>query len=200
MARRAGVQMLVLEPPGLPAALLGALTQEAALRLELSRRAWIRLGRDVVGQRTEVRVSRDRFGPPGRAAELRILYADGGLRDDCLTHEELLRETSPAPSRSPIGLPPPGILRPAAHLAARPSPLHVHPHALVPVDATSPSLLAPSAPPPGSRQIVRAFPGGADRAGRPALGRRSGTGREPIGVGARGQSRDAAGSGSPARS
>jgi RecA/RadA recombinase len=201
MARRAGVQMLVLEPPGLPAALLGALTQEAALRLELSRRAWIRLGRDVVGQRTEVRVSRDRFGPPGRAAELRILYADGGLRDDCLTHEELLRETSPAPSRSPIGLPPPGILRPAAHLAARPSPLPRNTVPFqVPADATPSSLLAPPPHPPGSRPVMRAFPGGADRAGRPALGRRSGTGREPIGVGARGQSRDAAGSGSPARS
>jgi recombination protein RecA len=70
LARRAGVQMLVLEPPDLPSPITGALAQIAALRLELSRRAWIRLGRDIVGQRTEVRVSRDRFGPPGRATEL----------------------------------------------------------------------------------------------------------------------------------
>ena len=40
------------------------------LRLELARRAWIRLGRDVVGQRTEVMVARNRFGPPGRRADL----------------------------------------------------------------------------------------------------------------------------------
>ena len=97
LARRAGVQLLVLEPPILPPALAGALSQVAALRLELSRRAWIRLGRDVVGQRTEVRVARDRFAPPGRAAELRILYAEGGLRDSCLARNELLRDGSPGP-------------------------------------------------------------------------------------------------------
>ena len=95
LARRAGVQLLVLEPPGLPAALAGTLSQVAALRLELSRQGWIRLGRDVVGQRTEVRVVRDRFAPPGRVAELRILYAEGGLRDACLARDELLRETAP---------------------------------------------------------------------------------------------------------
>ncbi len=91
LARRAGVQLLVLEPPSLPSALAGALTQVAALRLELSRRAWIRLGRDVVGQLTEARVTRDRFGPPGRATELRIIYAEGGLRDRCLTRADLLQ-------------------------------------------------------------------------------------------------------------
>src|SRR5664280_1719495 len=105
LARRAGVQILVLEPPSLPSALSSVLTQVSALRLELSRRAWIRLGRDVVGQRTEVRVSRDRFGPPGRAAELRILYTEGGLRDACLARGELLRET--------VGLAAPVRLMPA---------------------------------------------------------------------------------------
>jgi recA bacterial DNA recombination protein len=95
LARKAGVQLLVLEPPSMPSVLAGALTQVAALRLELSRRAWIRLGRDVVGQRTEVRVVRDRFGPPGLATELRILYADGGLRDVCLAKGELMWETEP---------------------------------------------------------------------------------------------------------
>jgi recombination protein RecA len=93
LARRAGVQLLVLEPPDLASALASALAQVAALRLELSRRAWIRLGRDVVGQRTDVHVTRDRFGPPGRTAEIRILYADGGPRDACLARAELLRET-----------------------------------------------------------------------------------------------------------
>src|ERR1035437_1392183 len=103
LARRAGVQMLVLEPPGLPPPIAGAISQIAALRLELSRLAWIRLGRDIVGQRTEVRVTRDRFAPPGRAAELRIMYADGGPRDACLARDELLRETAPGTARRRVG-------------------------------------------------------------------------------------------------
>jgi recombination protein RecA len=95
LARRAEVQLLVLEPPNLPASIESAVAQVSALRLELSRRAWIRLGRDVVGQRTQVRVSRDRYGPPGGTAEVRILYADGGPRDACLAHDELLMESAP---------------------------------------------------------------------------------------------------------
>jgi len=118
LARRAGVQLLVLEPPNLPSALAGALTQVAALRLELSRRAWIRLGRDVVGQLTQVRVARDRFGPPGRAAQLRILYAEGGLRDGCLTRSELLRENGSEPMGRLGIVGGPGFARPT--VVARP--------------------------------------------------------------------------------
>ena len=40
LARRAEVQLLVLEPPNLPAPITGALAQVAALRLELSRRVF----------------------------------------------------------------------------------------------------------------------------------------------------------------
>ncbi len=172
LARRAGVQMLVLEPSSLPPALAGVLTQIAALRLELSRRAWIRLGRDVVGQRIEVRVVRDRFGPPGRAAELRLLYAEGGLRDACLTRSELLRDgASGTVGRVGIGgrsgVAPPGGSRPSALTsAARPSlPLLLR---IIPVtdDATSPSSLAPPSPSPGSEPSFRAIRGGADRSGR----------------------------------
>jgi recombination protein RecA len=121
LARRAGVQLLVLEPPNLPPALAGVLTQVSALRLELSRRAWIRLGRDVVGQRTEVRVARDRFGPPGRATELRIMYAEGGLRDACLRRGDLLRETVGRAGFVPVARPrlaPPMRLVPAAAFRA----------------------------------------------------------------------------------
>ena len=194
MARRAGVQVLVLEPPRLPTALSGALSQVAALRLDLSRREWIRMGRDVVGQRTEVRVARDRFGPPGRSTELRIMYADGGLRDACLVREELLSEggarvrrllepiesaprilagTGP-PGPSGVGSSPGGV-RPLAF------PI---PPGQVPTsgDATSPPSLASPAPPPGPRPRLRILEGTADRPGRQALAGRSGPGRERAGA------------------
>ena len=215
LARRAGVQLLVLEPPNLPAALSGVLTQVSALRLELSRRAWIRLGRDVVGQRTEVRVARDRFGPPGRAAELQILYAEGGLHDACLARGELLREVvgivgstvgqvrsiSPAGSRSmvpassfrtaprdgsQVGAAPPGPFRPTAFpRAVRPSQSVHLDRNLVPADATPLSPLAPSSHSPGAQPGFGATRGGAGSPGRYALGRRESSRREPLGSGAR---------------
>ena len=210
LARRAGVQLIVLEPPSLPSALASALAQVAALRLELSRRAWIRLGADVVGQRTEVRVARDRFGPPGRAAELRILYAEGGLRDACLARGELLRES---PSRGGVaprvgaaartgfaplaGVAPPGGPRPShPSSASRPSPPLLITAIPVSHDATPPPSLAPPAPSIGSRQIRRAVWGGADRSGRQAVDGRSGSGREPVGARVGGPARDAARGGS----
>ena len=57
--------LVVLEPPGLPALVSSAIAESTGLRLELARRSWIRLGRDIVGQRTEVVVARNRFGPAG---------------------------------------------------------------------------------------------------------------------------------------
>jgi recombination protein RecA len=209
LARRAGVQLLVLEPPSLPSALAGTLAQVAALRLELRRRAWIRLGRDVVGQRTEVRVARDRFGPPGRAAELRILYAEGGLRDACLARAELLREVAPGASRLAVAGPLAGVVRgvapprgswPGAQISvARPSPSL--PLATIPVyhDATSPSLLAPPPPSPGPQQSFRAIRGGADRSGRQAVDGRPGPGRESVGARAGRPALDGARGGSQAR-
>ncbi len=143
LARRAGVQLLVLEPPNLPSAMASVLTQVSALRLELSRRAWIRLGRDVVGQRTEVRVARDRFGPPGRAAELRILYAEGGLRDACLARDELLRET--------VGLAGRAAVASQVRLGA--------PVRLVPAAAALRSVAQPGAAQPGAAQPGAAPPG-----------------------------------------
>ena len=168
LARRAEVQLLVLEPPSLPPALAGVLTQVSALRLELNRRAWIRLGHDVVGQRTEVVVARDRFGPPGRAAELRILYAEGGLRDVCLTRAELLRETAPA-NRAPAGAAPPGCHRPDRDAVRPTPPLHLT-RTPVPCDATPSSLLAPSPNSTGEKPSLRSISGGADRPGREAVG------------------------------
>lgn len=92
-ARRAGALLLVLEPAGVPASLRVALEEGAGLRLELRRGGWIRLGREVVGQLTEVRVAKDHHGAPDRRTTIRLLYAEGGPRDRCLARDDLLAET-----------------------------------------------------------------------------------------------------------
>ncbi|MFH0750273.1 MAG: hypothetical protein V2B17_00390 [Chloroflexota bacterium] len=108
-ARRAGALLLVLEPAGVPAALRAALEEGAGLRLELRRRGWIRLGREVVGQRTEVRVAKDHHGAPDRRTTIRLLYAEGGPRDRCLDRDDLLAETvagvAPAEPATPLAAP-----------------------------------------------------------------------------------------------
>ena len=149
IARRAGVLLVVLEPPGLPGAMVGALTEVAGLRLEVARRTWIRLGRDVVGQRMEVTVARNRFGPSGLRADLRILYADGGVRDRCLGRDPLLSEAPATPSEAPV-----------------------HPFVETASHAPPPSPLA--APPPPSRPVaLRIVPVGGQRPHRPDRPRRS---------------------------
>ncbi|MDQ3127549.1 MAG: DNA recombination/repair protein RecA, partial [Chloroflexota bacterium] len=92
LARRAETLLLILDAPGLAGGLATAVAESTGIRLELARRSWVRLGRDVVGQRTEALVTHNRHGPPGRRATLRILYADGGERDMCLAHDHLLLE------------------------------------------------------------------------------------------------------------
>jgi RecA/RadA recombinase len=178
LARRAGITLVVLEPPSgvagrasdVRGGLAAAVGEATGIRLELARRSWIRLGRDVVGQRTEVVVARNRAGPPGRRATLRILYADGGPRDACLRREHLLSATAPFPV---------------------PGKRNNH--------ATPPSPQA--APPPRLREAapaLRLVAGGAGGPRRPAVGERErprrGSGRE----GARRPARDAARVGPPA--
>lgn len=92
IARRAGALLVLLQPAWMPSRAAGALAEASGLRLRLRRRAWIHLGREVVGQRTEVVVEKERAGPPGRRAELRILYAEGGARDRCLLRDHLLHD------------------------------------------------------------------------------------------------------------
>jgi RecA/RadA recombinase len=79
-ARRIGARLIVLEPRSLAATLQGTLAEATGLRLEMERRGWIRLGRDVVGQRTAVTVAKNRYGPPGRRADLEIHYLTDGER------------------------------------------------------------------------------------------------------------------------
>ncbi len=168
IARRAGVLLVVLEPPGLPSGMTGALAEVAGLRLEVARRTWIRLGRDVVGQRMEVTVARNRFGPSGRRADLRILYADGGERDRCLGRDPLLREAPAIPSEAPVHpfvettshAPPPSPLA-APPAPSRPVALHV-----VPVDGRR--LRRPDRP---RRPAVDAGHGARRESGRDGPGR-----------------------------
>jgi hypothetical protein len=171
LARRAGISLAVLEPSGLASSLAGAISEATGVRLELARRSWIRLRRDVVGQRTEVVVARNRAGPPGRRATLRILYADGGERDTCLRRNELLSE---APLIAPV-IPVPGKR----------------------TDATPPPLQ--TAPPPRSREAAPALRlvAGSDRPRGPALDRPDGSRRRSERSGARNSTRDATRVGSP---
>ena len=170
LARRAEILLLILDAPGLSGGLATAVAQSSGLRLELARRSWIRLGRDIVGQRTEALVARNRYGPPGRRATLRILYADGGERDACLRRDDLLLEAIPTVDQAPA------------------IPLERTDR-----DATAPPL--PPAPPArtGDGPRLRALPTGPARAGRPAVGSGGGHRREPGRPGARRAAGDPAG-------
>ncbi len=79
-ARRVGARLIVLEPVSVADSIQAALARSTGLRLELERRTWLRLGRDVVGQRTTVVVAKNRYGPPGRGVELDIHYLADGER------------------------------------------------------------------------------------------------------------------------
>jgi RecA/RadA recombinase len=166
LARRSETLLVVLEPPGLAGGLATAVAESTSLRLELTRRSWIRLGRDIVGQRTEALIARNRYGPPGRRATLRILYAEGGERDACLGRDDLLLDEAPDPA-------------PATHERTD--------H-----DATAPS--SPTAPPARARPgaSLRALPARPAHPGRPAVGSGSGRRREPGGPGAGRPAGDAA--------
>jgi RecA/RadA recombinase len=158
LARRAETLLLILDAPGLAGGLATAVAESTGIRLELARRSWVRLGRDVVGQRTEALVAHNRHGPPGRKATLRILYAEGGERDACLAHDALLIDTLDAP---PIHIP------------------HEAPDRKTHDHATSPPLRPASAPPPGAGPTLRALPDRPARARRPAVGPGAGHRRRP---------------------
>jgi hypothetical protein len=192
LARRAGTLLIVLEPARVGERLGTAVAEATGLRLELARRDWIRLGRDVVGQATEVTVARNRFGPPGRTAELRILYAEGGLRDACLTRDELFAHAPPEPRplHPPVSPPSPSV---------REGPLSTDPN-----DASSPPPLAPPAAParPGTARTdppLRLVAVRPDRPRRTAVDGRDRRRRGPGGACARRASRDPARERAPAR-
>ena len=149
LARRAETLLLILDAPGRAGGLATAVDQSTGIRLELARRSWVRLGRDVVGQRTEALVAHNRHGPPGRTATLRILYAEGGERDACLLHDALLIDALDAP---PV------------HAPAPEAPDRETTH------ATPARLRAAPPPGPGTGPTLRALPDRPARAGRQAVG------------------------------
>jgi RecA/RadA recombinase len=167
LARRAETLLLILDAPNQGnkpgGGLATAVDQSTGIRLELARRSWVRLGRDVVGQRTEALVAHNRHGPPGRKATLRILYAEGGERDACLAHDALLIDQAPIPA--PVAAP--------IHIPHEAPDRKTHDH------ATSPPLRPASAPPSGAGPTLRALPDRPARAGRPAMGSGAGHRRRP---------------------
>jgi RecA/RadA recombinase len=205
LARKAGTLLIVLEPDALGRGLASAVEEASGLRLELRRTGWIRLGRDVVGQRSEAVIARNRYGPPGRHADLEILYAEGGTRDACLRRSELL-------DGRPSGVPP-GPVAPIPITPAPPIPLV--PEGPPPSADThapaSPALAAPPAPsrpvPPrvpgerltGTRRHLRLVAARPDRPRRTALDGRDGDRRGPARAGARRAPGDPARERAPAR-
>jgi RecA/RadA recombinase len=173
LARRAEILLLILDAPGLGGGLATAVAESTGIRLELARRSWVRLGRDVVGQRTEALVAHNRHGPPGRRATLRILYAEGGERDACLTLDALLIDQAPV------------------HEAPDREIQH----------ATPPPLPAAPPAPPGAGPTLRALPAPRPaRAGRPPVGSGAGHRRRSGSPAARRPARDPARERPPARS
>jgi len=177
LARRSGVLLVVLEPPGLPAPVSSAIAESAGLRLELARRSWVWLGRDVVGQRTEVIVARNRFGPPGRRTELRILYAEGGGRDACLLREPLLTDA-------------PAIPLTRTHDRATPPP---------PLAASPPPSRPGTRDDRPARPELRLVPDRSAHPRRPAMDERDRSRREPRGPRPRRPAGDAPGVRPPSR-
>ena len=70
-ARRVGGRVLAIGSDSLTPVVRDALAESSYLRLALAHRDWLRVGREVVGQRVMVTVEKDRAGAPGRATENR---------------------------------------------------------------------------------------------------------------------------------
>jgi recombination protein RecA len=172
-ARRVGGRVLAVGSGSLTPGVRDALAESSHLRLALAHRDWLRVGREVVGQRVTVTVEKDRTGAPGRATDIEIRYQPDGERRAAVGRLlEAGRETGPPGRREPM---------PAHHrdpiplagltgLPLPPPPTQPVPSLIIdrPSDALSPSPLEPPAAPargPVAGAAVR--PG---RPGRAAMG------------------------------
>jgi RecA/RadA recombinase len=156
-ARRVGARVLAIGSDGLAPALRDALAEASHLRLALAHRDWLRVGREVVGQRVTVTVEKDRGGAPGRAVDIEIMYPPDGERGPAVTRL-LVEDTGPPGEAAGQSSRAPTLLRPLPiETPQRPTP-----------HAPPPSPLGPSAAPAGAPP--RARPGRPRRAGRTAVG------------------------------
>jgi recombination protein RecA len=81
---RSGTVLLVLhESPGGDSPALSALAHTAAVRLHVVRERWLKQGTDVRGYEARVEVLKNRHGPSGKAASLRIEF-NGTVRGNGL--------------------------------------------------------------------------------------------------------------------
>ena len=92
---------LLVRSGGVTLLLAGSGVGEAAgVRLRLRRRAWLAVGRDLVGQRVEATVERHRWALAGGRAELDLFFAEGRRADPLLraaaTPLERVEEDRPA--------------------------------------------------------------------------------------------------------
>ncbi len=166
-ARRMASRVLVLGPAGLTGAVRDALAEASQLRLGLTHRDWLRVGREVVGQRVCVTVEKDRAGAPGRSVDIEIRYPVEGERGPALGRL-LVAGADPPMRERPIGLtadPWPPMSSPLL-LSTHPTPTPESLHR--PIHAIAASPLGPPAAPPGApsrRPVTR-----TGRAGRTPLG------------------------------
>ncbi len=164
-ARRVGGRVLAIGSGSLTPVVRDALAESSHLRLNLAHRDWLRVGREVVGQRVLVTVEKDRAGAPGRATENEIRYQPDGERGAALSRLlDAAHETGPPDRRPVVPLvvstdPSPPVI-----------PARIEPdHRPIP-DALSPSPLESSATPTGDPLALGAVRAG--RAGWSAVGTR----------------------------
>ncbi|MFN2484674.1 MAG: hypothetical protein ABR509_07040 [Candidatus Limnocylindria bacterium] len=70
--------------------------QVAGVRIALERRAWLAIGRDLVGQRVAATVTRHRWAVPGGRAELDLWFAEGRRIDPMVARRAETRELPPS--------------------------------------------------------------------------------------------------------
>ena len=68
----------------------------AGVRVALTRRAWLAVGEDLVGQRVSATVTRHRWALTGGRAELDLWFGEGRRIDPLLRSAAVPREISPA--------------------------------------------------------------------------------------------------------
>ncbi len=166
-ARRVGGRVLAIGSGSLTPVIRDALAESSHLRLALAHRDWLRVGREVVGQRVTVTVEKDRAGAPGRATEIEIRYQPDGERATAVSRllDAAGRETGPPGRRASIPLA--GSI---TDLSPPVVPARIEPDHRPTPDAFPPSPLEPSAASTGMQVAITAIHAG--RAGRSAVGAR----------------------------